>query len=125
MALSFKLQLAYRLGYTTKDFDPRYNTSILAIPDYTVDDQAYLQLIMNKLVVIDAELDTNRPDAMALDVGGIKVDFGKSLALSRQEGSRLLAELANTAAIPMKFDKYTGRSPSSGPLSPVAVRNYF
>lgn len=125
MPLSFNQSLAYRLGWSARAFDLRYNPAPLQFPDYTEDDKAELQVIIDKLVAIDEELEQNRKDSMALDVGGVKVDFNRNIQITKHEGSRLLRELSQLSDIPIKFDKYLGRSPSEHSVTPLVVRNYF
>jgi hypothetical protein len=123
--LSFNQSLAYMLGYNTRDFDPLFTTNPLQFPSYTTDDILYIQGIINKISSIEAELEQNRPDAMANEVGGVKVDFGKSISISKMEGSRLLNLLSQVAAIPIKYDRFMGRKPDSFSRTPLVVRNYF
>jgi hypothetical protein len=125
MALSFNQALAYRLGWSARHFDPRYTHAPIQFPDYSSDDLEALQVIIDKLVAIDEELETNRKDSMALDVGGVKVDFNRNIQITRQEGTRLLKELSQLSDIPIRYDKYLGRSPGENSVTPLVVRNYF
>ena len=125
MALSFNHALAYRLGYSTRDLQYTLTQSALQFPPYTVDDVEALQEIIDKLITLDAELETNRADSMALDVGGVKVDFNRNMQITKAEGSRLLRELSALADVPIKFDKYLGRYANSNSTTPLVVRNYY
>ena len=125
MALSFNQALAYRLGYSTRDLQYTLTQSALQFPPYTVDDVEALQEIIDKLITLDAELETNRADSMALDVGGVKVDFNRNMQITKAEGSRLLRELSALADVPIKFDKYLGRYANSNSTTPLVVRNYY
>lgn len=122
--LSYNQNLAYTLGYSTRHFDPRFTAQPIVFPLYTVDDQAFMQLILDKLTAIDSELEANRKDSMALDVGGVKVDFLKNMQITKAEGTRLLRALEQASGVPMKFDKYLGRSPNGLSSTPVVVRCY-
>lgn len=124
MALPYNQALAYRLGYSTRDFDPRYTPAPLQFPEYTDDDKAVIDHIVNKLVAIDTELEQNRKDSMALDVGGVKVDFNRNIAITKAEGTRLLRELSQLSDLPLKYDKYQGRSPNDLSVTPLVARNY-
>ena len=122
--LSFNQTLAYTLGFSAKQFDPRFAAQPITFPLYTADDQAFLQVILDKLTAIDSELEINRKDSMALDVGGVKVDFLKNIQITKAEGTRLLRSLEQASGIPMKFDKYLGRSPNGMSSTPLVVRCY-
>jgi hypothetical protein len=125
MALSFTQALCYRLGYSVRDFQNRFTGVPIIIPEYTADDIEALQEIIDKLIALDLELETNRADSMALDVGGVKVDFNRNIQITKSEGSRLLKELSYLSDIPVKYDKYLGRRAGSNSTTPLVVRNYY
>lgn len=125
MALSFTQSLCYRLGYSVRDFQNRLTGLPVIIPEFTADDIEALQEIIDKLIALDLELETNRADSMALDVGGVKVDFNRNIQITKAEGSRLLRELAALSAIPIRFDKYLGRYAGNTSSTPLVVRNYY
>jgi hypothetical protein len=83
-----------------------------------------MQTILSKLLLIDAELEQNRKDSMAIDVGGVKVDFNRNILITKAEGTRLLKELEQISGVTLKFDKYLGRSPQGLSVTPLVVRNY-
>lgn len=123
MALSYNQALAYRLGYSARDFDALYTTHPLNIPVYTDDDKAVLDSIVAKLDVIDQNIEQNTQDSMATKVGNITVDYVRNLQILKSEGSRLLSELSQLAGFPIAYDKYLGLIPNSS-THPLTVRNY-
>ncbi len=125
MALTFNQTLAYTLGYSTRHFDPRYTAQPIVFPEFTEDDVAYIQKILDKLTAIDEELEANRKDSMATDVGGIKIDFHKNIQITKSEGTRLLKELERITDIPLMYDKYLGRTQSGLSSTPIVVRSYY
>jgi hypothetical protein len=77
---------------------------VTAVPlDY---EAATLGLVAS-LTSLDEALSEGSLNAMALDVGGLKVDFNRGLSLQRGEGSRLLRSLAEWLSLETYWDKYT------------------
>ena len=62
------------------------------------------------LEAIDTQLRAARADSMALEVGDLKVDYGKHVAHLRSEGSLILKRLESITGVPLRYNKYTGRS---------------
>lgn len=120
----FNRQIAYVLGYSARRFDSRYYPQPLQFPEFDSDARVLIVDLMAKLGVIDAELISNRADSMALDVGGVKVDFARNISITKQEGSRLLRELSIMTDIPVAHDRYLGRSPTDSSITPLSVKNY-
>lgn len=116
MALSFNQTLTYHLGYTLG--------TPVNVPEFSSEQQLVILDVISRLDAIDAELEANRKDSMALDVGGVRVDFNRNIQITRAEGSRLLRLLSQLSGIPLAYDRYLGRHPGDSSVTPLAVPNY-
>lgn len=97
--------MAYEyLGYQTLPATP---------PTYTASRQLTIGGIVIQLLAIDATLANLVANAMAQKVGELTVDYGRQLGIARQEGSRLLHQLAKMMFIP------AAQTPGQPPVPPV------
>lgn len=100
------------LGYFTEpEVLPRVSTNIL--------------YLCTRLTVIDGQIDTGLTDSMAVTVGELSVDFGRHIQLLKQEGSRILKQIAAMSGIPINYDRYLGRSPDQATTSPMSIKSYW
>ena len=105
------------LGYSLVSINAR---AVYFPPQLGVDGLAYVDNILARLVVLDAEIESNIKDSMTLKVGDIGLNYAGYIIQARCQGSRLLKELAAATSTPVIFDRYTGSSGSS-----ITVRNYY
>ena len=95
------------------------NAKAVIFPQIGVDGLVYVSGILAKLVVLDTELETNIRDSMATKVGDLGLSYGAYISQAKQQGSRLLKELAAATGTPVVFYRYLG---SSGT---IIARNYY
>lgn len=84
-----------------------------------------IMTLCTRLTVIDSQIDTGLTDSMAVTVGELSVDFGRHIQLLKQEGSRILKTISAMSGIPIKYDRYLGRSPGEVTTSPMSVKTYW
>jgi len=61
-----------------------------------------------KLVDVDVALASIVTDGMTEQVGDMKLNYGKHVAMLKLEGTRLLSAISAYSGIPIRFNKYTG-----------------
>jgi hypothetical protein len=91
---------------------------------FTVEELAYVQLLLTEISEQDRKIKANIDDAMAVKVQDLSLDYGQYLSQARAAGSRLLEQLATLIAVPIAHDRFKNgsASPSSGG---IAVRSYY
>jgi hypothetical protein len=116
--------LCYCLGYSAWDFDTRYSTHPIQIPNYADEDRTAIQALLDEIADIENQIKTNTADSMAESVGGLKVNFTRNIMLLQAEGHRKLTLLARLSGVPIKFDRFLARAPGEHSITPVVVRSY-
>jgi hypothetical protein len=87
-------------------------------PTLTPERAIKAQAILDRLEVIDTQLEQAIGDSMATQIDTVHLDFASQVALLKAEGSRKLRELATISStryqpMSVQFDKYLGsRKPS-------------
>lgn len=81
--------------------------------------------LVYRLNLIDLAISSAVNDSMAVKVGDLAVDYGKHIYLMKQEGTRLLKQLAILSSVPLYYDKYVGRHASEQSITPLRVTNYY
>ncbi|HEY9629367.1 MAG TPA: hypothetical protein V6C84_18850 [Coleofasciculaceae cyanobacterium] len=71
--------------------------------------------IILELADIDTQLRDLRPDSLAIEVQGMKLNFNQQRAILKQDGSQLLKELAQLMAISIVYNKYASSSACQSP----------
>lgn len=91
--------ISYQLGYLDDSRDP----VILASRQAVVDQH------LTSLELKDTQIAAALEDAAATQVGDLKVDFQKQIGLLKEEGSRLLKNLAVLVGLPLRYDRFSGQ----------------
>lgn len=100
--VSEQQQILAALGYGPHDEAPTFLTVTQPQYDRTVQ-------ILTQLINLDDQLFTNSTDAMALQVGDIKLSFAQHTVMVKSLGSGLLYELSAMTGVPIKRNKYIPR----------------
>jgi hypothetical protein len=84
--------------------------------------------ITSELRDVTDQLKAAIQDSMAQDVGGLKVDFDAHIAQVKTEGTRLLLELAQVSGLPLRYDRFSGRTYPEGSQAylgnPLSIISY-
>lgn len=106
-----KDQVEFLLGYVNF---PHLVSQRLAEP-YKQVKVDRLDAIVIELADIDTQLRDLRPDSLAIEVQGMKLNFNQQRAILKQDGSQLLRELAQLMAISIVYNKYASSSACQSP----------
>lgn len=99
-------QVALALGYgAATDLS-------LAQKDFSNSAITSIQSNLDDLTAIDNLIRSARQDSMALEVGGVKVDYRQHLCLLRRDGSDLLKSLSALTSVPILHNRYQGQGQS-------------
>jgi hypothetical protein len=71
---------------------------------------AQIDARLTALAAVDAGLSSLVQDGMAEGVGDLRLNYGKHGAMLRQEGSRLLKDIANLSGITLRYNRFGGKS---------------
>ncbi|MBW4443089.1 MAG: hypothetical protein KME10_17985 [Plectolyngbya sp. WJT66-NPBG17] len=77
-------------------------------------------LLLDAIESLNGLLSAARTDSMAVEVGGIKIDYVQHVRHLKSEGSRLLRQLEALTGLPLKFDQFKGSAPRSSSNSSVS-----
>jgi hypothetical protein len=108
MAFSRQTQALLVLGYSLVSI--RNNPSLF--PPQLGEDpnvMVYVSELLDKLSLLDAEIEDNIRDSMAVKVQDLGLDYGAYLLQANVSASKLLHELGNALSTPVVFDKYRGQ----------------
>lgn len=120
-----ELRVAYALGYSSRQFDSRLTSNPLQVPDYSVEDREILLSLLAELALIDQQIKDAMPDSMAEKVSDISVNFHRHILILKEEGSRILNELAQFSGLPLAYNRYRARKAGELGITPLVARNYF
>lgn len=67
---------------------------------------ARIDSLLTALSVVDTSLNSVMTDGMAERVGDLQLNYSKYLAMLRNEGSRILREIASLSGIPLRYDRF-------------------
>jgi len=93
------LSISETLGY--------YEVIITQYP-ISLSRMAFIDAAFLKLEDVDIALASVVTDGMAEQVGDMRVNYGKHVAMLKMEGTRLLQSISAYSGIPIRFNKYTG-----------------
>lgn len=96
----------------------------LVLPLLSVERQTDVDRLLAELADLDELLAAALRDSMAVKVGELTVDYARHITQLRQEGSGKLRLLSILSGVPLLFDKYTGRSVTSGGNSQYSLRRF-
>lgn len=99
-------QVLSTLGYPGY---PSWETHVyLPLDQMSAEAQARIDTLISELATIDTQIETALNDSMATQVGELKVDFNRQIALLKNEGTLKLQEISNLSGLELMFNKYTG-----------------
>ena len=82
----------------------------------------YVQNLLDKLDLLDSEIEIAIGDSMASKVADIEVNYSRYLNQARYRGSGMLSELSTFLSISIHYDRY---SRESGGDNSIAIKNYY
>lgn len=109
-------KIRYHCGY--REIEQMASTPLTE--EFSAEEVTQVQRLIDELADVDKALTAARTDSMAIAVGNLKVDYRQHVQHLKDEGTRVLEELAHLTDIHLHRNKYK----SSGQQYSMSALNY-